>query len=55
MHADKEQADWQIDRSIKLCGNSRNAIALTDELVQGSEEAIRSSRALLKRTAHWLP
>lgn len=55
MHAETEQADRQIDRSVDVCDSSRDLIALTRELVSGSDEAIRSSCALLERTAHMLP
>ena len=43
MRAEKELAEGQIDRSVDMCDSSRDLIALTDELVSGSDEAIRSS------------
>lgn len=52
MHADRKHADWRVDHSIELYHSSRHLVALTRELIEGSEEAIRDSVALLKRTAH---
>lgn len=51
MRRDGKHADWQIDRSIELYHASRQLIALTDQLVEASGEAIRESTALLERTA----